>query len=655
MKRLLLSAVLLAAAVSSSFGWGRLGHATIAEIAERHLTPTARANIEYYTKGQPLATWASWMDEVAGTEPYKQEFAGWHASICAPDCHSPLYVRKEARNCRDGVTAMEWFREYLREYRELPDSVVLQAIKCITHIVGDFHCPAHVRFTDELNELKYNVTFFGTEGTLHAVWDTRLIQHVSGLQWKDYPAYADSLDTWDAAAIDAATVGWAREWFEDCARDVRPTIKKVPKGSVLEQEFADKYYPLAELELRKAGYQLAKALNTIFGTPTDLSGLWYLKKGHGISRSGMTEGDSFVFARPVEELPAGSWVQFCVSLENTGEQAPLHYMVEFYDGGRWVCDPSLVFDDSLAEYSFSTVSSSVRHPSTFLATYRLRNAVSDTLKVRCRVCSRYAADFSTLDAHAAGNSVAVKNRSYVGAYLNPLGSKAPEKEYSVLLVGNSFTYYAGEAFMLQEIAFSQGVRLNVAASLKGGQTFRQHCGLEMTGRMIDRGGYDFAFLQGQSQEPAQFAAAPDKHSDVADAFDELSRRVRKSSPMCRIFIENTWGYPGVSNGGFSSLEEFDSLLEKGCTELASRAGAERSLVGQAFSAARGGVNVLSTDSKHQSAAGSYLKACVTCLTITGKPFCGNVPSCGLPEEDAAFLRCVAEKTVFKNKPLKKTI
>lgn len=377
------------------------------------------------------------------------------------------------------------------------------------------------------------------------------------------------------------------------------------------------------------------------------NGIWLLKKTAPVEKRGLTEGGAFVFSRPVGTLPAGSFVQFGVSLENGGEKAPLHYLVEFYDGGRWVSDPDFVYNDGLSEYSFFTVSSSVRQPSIYMAIYRLRNDVSDTLKVRCRVCSNYAADGSVLDADSPENVCALKNRKYVGAYLQPLGSTPPSEIHSVLLVGNSFTYYFGEPFLLQEIAFSQGVQLNMRASLKGGQYFRQHCGLEMTRRTIEQGGYDYAFIQGQSQEPAQYAADVSTHQDTEDAFVELCKMVRSASPDCMLFVENTWGYPAKENGGFASLEEFDRLLEEGCRLLAEAGACDRTLVGQAFVAARENTDLLDTDVKHPSLAGVYLKACITCLTITGRPFSGTVPNCGLPEEEAAYLRSVAEK-LYRN-------
>jgi len=245
--------------------WGRLGHSTIQEIAWRHLTPTAKANIQKYVGETIPPEYSWWLDSVVGTSPYNVEFAGWHASIATPDCKSPLYIRNLKRSCKDGVTASYMIRDYLQDYKELPDSSVVIAIKCLIHAIGDFHCPAHVRFTDDGNAGKFPVEFDGTQTTLHTVWDSRLVQHESCLGGSDCVEYANRLDTWSRSRIKAVQKGWTREWFEDVARDVRPIVGKVKSGDVLTQDWMKENYPLAELEIRKAGYRLAAALNEIFG------------------------------------------------------------------------------------------------------------------------------------------------------------------------------------------------------------------------------------------------------------------------------------------------------------------------------------------------------------------------------------------------------
>ena len=379
-----------------------------------------------------------------------------------------------------------------------------------------------------------------------------------------------------------------------------------------------------------------------------IPGLWFLD--NPIEYKGLVEEDAITFSIPVDRrLPSGSFVQFGVCLENTGEKAPRHYMVEVQEGGEWRCLSSKVFYDGVSSYSFVTAESDYRHPTVYQDIFRLRRPAGDSLRVRCRVCSPYATDNSLLSAKDPENTVTVKSRCYVGALLQPLGSKVPAKRIRVLLMGNSFTYFYGEPLILQAIAFSQGYHLDVRTSLKGGQTFRDHTKLPMSLNSLSADVYSYAFLQGQSQEPARLAADTTAGRDVRIAFTELCDALRSSSPACNIYVENTWAYEGSEFGGFGSLEEFDRLLAEGSAMLAAAGNCKVSPVGQAFAKARtqkAASTLYDTDAKHPGLAGAYLKACVTYLVISGKPFYGEVPSCGLPEDEAAKLRTIAE-SIFK--------
>ncbi|MBQ5844175.1 MAG: S1/P1 nuclease [Alistipes sp.] len=266
MRKTILLLTLAIAIPQLAMAWGYIGHKAIAEIAERNLTPKAKANIERYTKGTPLHEYSLWMDEVVSTSPYNKALAGWHASIADVDCTSPKIVRERYRKSRDGVTAMEDFREQLKDYKSLSDSTVLTAIKCIVHIVADFHCPTHMRYVDLHNEGKYPVDFLGNRWDYHAVWDTGIVEAYHP-QW-NFIKYAEHLNVLSKGDIKKTTKGWAQEWFEDGCRNVRPIIywvindgKKIQK---LDQKFVDRCGPLAESQMQKAGYRLAKALNIIF-------------------------------------------------------------------------------------------------------------------------------------------------------------------------------------------------------------------------------------------------------------------------------------------------------------------------------------------------------------------------------------------------------
>ncbi|MBQ7856773.1 MAG: S1/P1 nuclease [Alistipes sp.] len=255
----------LALALMASYevsAWGRLGHRTIAEIAERHLTPQAKANIEKYTHGTPLADYSLWMDEVRNTPEYKKPTSGWHASIVDEKCHTSQELRNKHRKGRDSVTGIIDLSELLKNRQELSDSTVMFAIKCLVHMVGDFHCPSHLRYTDFANKGHQKITYLGRETTLHKAWDTGIIAY-NHKKWS-YQRYADKLDCYTKKQIKAVTKGDVERWMEDAARDVRPSIHWVKDGDVLGEEFTKKALPLAEQQIQKAGYQLAKVLNTLF-------------------------------------------------------------------------------------------------------------------------------------------------------------------------------------------------------------------------------------------------------------------------------------------------------------------------------------------------------------------------------------------------------
>ena len=91
------------------------------------------------------------------------------------------------------------------------------------------------------------------------------------------------------------------------------------------------------------------------------------------------------------------------------------------------------------------------------------------------------------------------------------------------------------------------------------------------------------------------------------------------------------------------------MLREGCTTIAALKNAEISHIGDAFIAVDTkelGNSLHASDDHHQSYYGSYLKACVNYLMITGEPFNEKVANCGIDPQKAEILRKAAEKTVL---------
>src|SRR5262245_61599707 len=62
-------------AAGTADAWGPRGHAIVAELAQRQLTPVARAQVRRLLPNQSLASIASWADDIREERP---ETARWH-------------------------------------------------------------------------------------------------------------------------------------------------------------------------------------------------------------------------------------------------------------------------------------------------------------------------------------------------------------------------------------------------------------------------------------------------------------------------------------------------------------------------------------------------------------------------------------------------
>ncbi len=372
----------------------------------------------------------------------------------------------------------------------------------------------------------------------------------------------------------------------------------------------------------------------------------------------MGEGDCWLFALPGVTCGAGETFDFYTTLcENA--KAPKYYIFEYYDGDKWQCDEQLLYtatEDANLRYSLKvsgTGLTATAQYTTFDKSFTLSAPLDNgTVYLRLRAVGAYAADGSTLDVTDAANSSAgFPKAQFIGANIASLGAKAPAKKIRVLCIGNSFSYYYYTASQLKQLAYREGVELDISAFFKGGQTLQQQLALPHSAYTVSLGGYDYAFIQDQSQNPARYANDPDANTSINDSCMELVKRIKKASPQCRIILENTWAYPAKDEtyGGFTSYEEFDRLLAEGSKAMAKNAGTWISPIGQAFTKVRTerpDITLLYTDVKHPAIAGAYLKSCVNCLVLTGKAFGDNAADCDIDAATAAYLRKVAENIVL---------
>lgn len=247
--------------VQHAAAWGREGHETIAKIAERNLTKKAKKRIEKYLGGHSIVYYAKWMDEYRHTPEYKFT-TNWHT---APVDAALKYDESLRTTKGDAVYGLEVAMENLKNYRNLTDSTVAVNIKYIIHLVGDMHCPAHIKYSS--HNMKYDVLFEDKyhkphKFYVHSVWDNEII--TTTRIWS-VSEWAEELDRVSKAEKQALAAGTPRDWLNDNAVNCEVQFEWAQPDARLGQDFLNKALPLVESQFLKAGYRLARMLNELFG------------------------------------------------------------------------------------------------------------------------------------------------------------------------------------------------------------------------------------------------------------------------------------------------------------------------------------------------------------------------------------------------------
>lgn len=294
MKKILLitlaAASLLLINVTPSSAWGLIGHSTIAQVAQDHLTPKAAKALDEYLGGLKLATIASDADVYRGewtvdlgfipTNPddarvsFVKNFdfttplniSPWTHSItvdlnndfkCYPTDNldgayinnAAYYIDNLSRELKENAENMDPFERY-------------KAIAIIVHLMGDMHCPMHIVYLPD-NTVKghYFVTLNGKQHDMHVVWDARIFTAYYPWGFKDM-AYL--VDTATPKEIKEITEGSVYDYATNSARDSWPVVDAYKDGDVLPSSYATDIRPVLFSQLRNGGYRLAAIFNEIF-------------------------------------------------------------------------------------------------------------------------------------------------------------------------------------------------------------------------------------------------------------------------------------------------------------------------------------------------------------------------------------------------------
>jgi hypothetical protein len=315
--------VAICGAAWPAWPWGCDGHQTVALVAEKHLSASAKAmvfdllannpvdpTLDRYCKDQgpdAMTIAATWADDERSKDP---STGGWHfidiprgakRGDFGPYCAPPEGCVTQA--LKDQIAILKDATK--------PPAERANALRFIIHFVGDMHQPLHCTSNNDRGGNCVPVTYFGTAPqlsqknpasesygpNLHSIWDSYLIQtDMADQKLTSVQQFADALDqkfhnqiaAWQKAGMDLDAWAWASHEAAEktaygelpkkiviekpvvppiasCADDDHVAQRMLALNLDLERPYEAAVTPVVEEQLEMAGVRLAMILNQIAG------------------------------------------------------------------------------------------------------------------------------------------------------------------------------------------------------------------------------------------------------------------------------------------------------------------------------------------------------------------------------------------------------
>lgn len=255
MKRILFSLIVAASALCA-MAWGQKGHDVTAFIAERHLTPAAKAAVDSILEGKSMVYWANWLDNASHTPEFAYTKT-WHYKNVDEGLR---YEEAPVNPAGDAVLAIKRMIEILKDPAE-PFEKKNLAMKILVHVTGDLHMPLHMGHATDLGGNRIKVKYFGRDNNIHAVWDSSLPE--SAHKWT-YTEWADQIDRVSPAEIEFITSGSIDDWAKETIGLASEVYRYFPAGKEISYNDVAYWSPVIERQFLFGGLRLAHILNEIY-------------------------------------------------------------------------------------------------------------------------------------------------------------------------------------------------------------------------------------------------------------------------------------------------------------------------------------------------------------------------------------------------------
>ena len=235
----LITIMLLAFTVQTAAAWGPKGHDAVAYIAECNVNKRVKAKVMEALGGHTFTYYSSWADNIRNFPEYRHTSTWHYANV--DEGYTYATMPKNPKG--DVLTAVTLIVEQLKSGKITPEEENVY-LRMLIHFVGDMHCPMHA------GDVK-----------LHAVWDDLIVESVRKWSYSEWQREIDNVSKQEREAMAAGT---PLDWMNETVAICKKIYEDVPAGSELSWDYQNENFPLLEMQLRKAGYRLARLLNEIY-------------------------------------------------------------------------------------------------------------------------------------------------------------------------------------------------------------------------------------------------------------------------------------------------------------------------------------------------------------------------------------------------------
>lgn len=236
--------------------WGKTGHRTTGEIAQKHLSKKAQKAIAELLDDQSLAFVANYADDIKSDPDYRK-YGPWHYVNIDPQ--DEKYDREKANKAGDLIQAIEKSIEVLKDENASREDKQFY-LKMLVHFMGDLHQPFHVGRSADKGGNDIQVRWYNEGSNIHRVWDSQMIDSYQ----MSYSELTENRKELSLEELQEMEAGSLHDWMYESREMANVLYDSVEIGEKLGYEYMYKWFPKVREQLQKGGVRLAKVLNEVY-------------------------------------------------------------------------------------------------------------------------------------------------------------------------------------------------------------------------------------------------------------------------------------------------------------------------------------------------------------------------------------------------------